>query len=174
MGFFLGDLTLIHQGLHIAVIQGAPDHLVAMKVINARITRMDPVAVPAGVDEVGGYGTVWFLLGGNGREFDDEMRLFDQLLEHGRAIVVIGGVALKELTRCEHDLVRGLSATTTAAHAIGHDGQDAAIDAWMVDERDLVLLVFAVTLVDAGRGCEAETFGHERWFWVFARYYGGS
>ena len=63
---------------------------------------------------------------------------------------MVGGVALKQLLGGEHHLVRGLAPTAAATHAVSHDTQDATRDARVADQRDLVLLVFAVTLVDAG------------------------
>jgi len=61
---------------------------------------------------------------------------------------------------CHHDLIRRGAATAAAAHAVSHDRQQAAVDARVLQERHLVLLVFAITLVDAGRCGESITFAH--------------
>ena len=73
---------------------------------------------------------------------------------------MIRRVALEQLFGREHDLVGGLASATASAHAVGDDTKDAARNAWVANQRDLVLLVLAVTLVDACRGGESIAFGH--------------
>ena len=57
-------------------------------------------------------------------------------------------------------MVRRLTPTTSASHAIGNNGEDAAIYTRVLDDRDLVLLVLAVALVNASRSSESVTSGH--------------
>ncbi len=75
-------------------------------------------------------------------------------------VVVVGRVALEQLLGRQHHLVGGLAAAAAAAHAVGHHRQHAAAGPRVRNQRDLVLLVFAVTLVDAGGRGESVAFAH--------------
>ena len=52
----------------------------AVEVVDARVAGMDPVAVAGGVDQEGGQRAVRLLLGGDGGQLDDQVRLLHQLL----------------------------------------------------------------------------------------------
>lgn len=88
------------------------------------------------------------------------MRLLHHLGQDGRRIVGVRVVAFKQLFGGHHDLVRGFASAAAPTHAIGHDGQNAAIDTRMFQERDLVLLVLAVALVYTCGSSESVTSGH--------------
>ena len=104
----------------------ALDQLAAVEVVDARVAGMHPVAVAGRVDQEGGEGAVRLLLGGDGGELDDQVRLLHHLLEQRRRVVVVGRVALEQLLGRHHDLVGGLAAAAAPAHAVGHDAQHAA------------------------------------------------
>ena len=72
------------------MVHGALDQLVAVEVVDARVAGVDPMALPGGIDEEGRQRAVRLLLGGDGRELDDDVGFLHHLLEHGRRIVVSG------------------------------------------------------------------------------------
>jgi hypothetical protein len=91
------------------------------------------------------------------------MGFLHNLRQSCHSIVSIRVVPFKQLFGSHHDLVGGLASTTAPAHAIGHDGKQTAIHTRMFEQGNLVLLVFAVTLMDAsGRG-KSVTDGHGGW-----------
>lgn len=59
-----------------------------------------------------------------------------------------------------HDLVRRFASAAATAHAVGQYGQDAAIDAGVIEQRNLILLVITVALVDAGGSGESVALDH--------------
>ena len=63
VGLGFGQLAPVYQGLHIRVIAAAVDEPPALKVVDARIACVHPVAVTTGVDEEGSDGAVRLLLG---------------------------------------------------------------------------------------------------------------
>ena len=93
---------------------------------------------------------MWLLLCRDGRQLDHGVGFFHQLFQHGYCIVCDGRVTLEQLFGSHHDLVGSLASTASPTHAVGHNAQHAAGKAGVTDERHLVLLVVAVTLVDAG------------------------
>ena len=101
------------------------------------------------------------LLGRYGSELDDDVRLVEDLLEHRRCVVALGGVGFEQLAGREQNLVGSLASAASSAHAVGDDAEHAADDARMADQCHLVLLVVAVTLVDAGRCAKTKTFAHD-------------
>lgn len=105
-------------------------------------------------------GAVWLLFRGNRGEADHDVRLLHDVLEQGGGVVRFWRIAFKQLARGEHHLVGRLAPSAAATHAIGHHAQYASIETRVRQQGDLVLLVLAVTLVDAGRRNEAERFGH--------------
>lgn len=88
------------------------------------------------------------------------MRFLHDLLQGRGSIIGFGIVAIKELFGSHHDLIRGFSAATAATHAIGQNCHDAAVDARVLEQRELVLLVFSVAFVNAGRSGKSVTSGH--------------
>ena len=56
-------------------------------------------------------------------------------------------------------LARDFTARVTT-HAVSHNGQDAAVDAVVVEQGNLVLLVFTVAFVDARRSGKFVANGH--------------
>ncbi len=160
IGLGLGDLAAVHQRLDVGVVAGAVDELGAPEVVDARVARMRPVAVAAGMDEEGRHGAVGLLLRGNGRQADHDVRLFRHVPEHGDRVVAVRRIALEELARGHHDLVGRLAPPAAAAHAVGHHAEHAAVVPGMRDQRHLVLLVVAVAFVDTGRRSETKRFGH--------------
>ena len=160
VGLGFRQLTPVDQRLHIGVVAGAKRQPGTLKVINARVARMDPVAVTPGVDQKRRDGAVGFLLCRDGGQPNDDVRLFDHVLEHCHRVVGVGRIALEQLARRHHDLVRRLAPAAAATHPVGDHTQHAAVVPLMGDQCHLVLLVFAVTLVDAGGGDEAKRFGH--------------
>jgi hypothetical protein len=156
---------LVDQGLHVRVVHGAKQHLALAEMVDARIAGMHPVAVATRVDEKGRDGAVRFLLRRHGGQFDHQVRLFDDLAQQSGRIVGVRVEALEQLAGRQHDLVGRLAAATATAHAIGHHRQQAAGLAGVVQQADLILLVVAVSPVDAGGRVDAVAFGHAgvRW-----------
>ena len=76
--------------------------------------------------------------------------------KEGARIVMGGGETAEQLPGGEHHLVGRLAAPAAPAHAIGDHRQQAARRARMLQQRKLVLLVFPVSLVDAGGGGESK------------------
>ena len=157
---FFGDLAALDQRLHIGVVHGPADETIAVELVHAGVSRVRPVALAAGVDEKRRQRAVRLFLCRNRRELDDEVRLLHDLPQGGYRVIGRRVIALKQLFGRQHDLVRGLAPTASSAHAVGYHGEQATVDTRMLQQRDLVLLVFAVTLVDAGRGAEAIAGGH--------------
>ena len=160
VGLCFGQFTAFDQRLHIRVVVGAKRQPRALKVVDARVARVHPVAIAPGVDQKRRDGAVGLLLRGNGGEPDYDVGFFHHALEHGHGVVGVGGVALEQLPRCHHDLVRGLAPPAAPAHAVGDHAQNAAVEPLVGDQSHLVLLVFPVPLVDAGGCDEAKRFGH--------------
>ena len=96
------------------------------------------------------------LLGGDGGEADDQMRLFANLAQQGGGVFVGGVVAFKELARGHDDLVRRLAPAGAPAHAVGHYAQHAAGHARVGKQAELILLIVPVALVQACGGSEPE------------------
>ena len=88
------------------------------------------------------------------------MGFLHYLGQDGGRVIGVGVIPLKQLFGGHHDLVRGFAAAASPTHAIGYDGQNAAIDARVFYERDLVLLVLAVALVYSCGSSESVTSGH--------------
>ena len=88
------------------------------------------------------------------------MCLLDHLGQDGRGIVGIRIVTFKQLFGGHHDLVRCFATAAAPTHSVGHDGQYAAVDTWMLYKRDLILLVLAVAFVYACGSSESITSGH--------------
>lgn len=88
------------------------------------------------------------------------MGFLNKLHQHGGSVVSIRRIPFKKLAGCHHDLVRSLATATSASHSIGDNRQYATIDPRVVDQCDLILLVFAVTLVDPGRSGQSVAFEH--------------
>ena len=129
--------------------------------VNARIAGVHPVAFAAGVDQEGGDGAVGLLLGRDGGELDHQVRFLADLLQQHRGVFVFGHVALEQLARREQHLVGRLAPAGAAAHAVRHHAEHAALNAGVREQSHLVLLVFAVALVQAGGAGESVTLVHE-------------
>lgn len=160
VGLRFGQFTPIDQRLHVRVVAATKCHSRALKMVNARVTCMHPVAVAAGVDEKRCNRAVGFLFCRDGREPDDDMGFFHHALEHGCRIIRIGRIAFEQLPRSHHDLVRSLAPATAPSHTVRNHTQHTAVVPLMGDQGNLILLIFTVTLVDAGGCDEAERFGH--------------
>jgi hypothetical protein len=85
--------------------------------------------------------------GGDRRELDHQVRLGDELAQQLARCVGLGHEALEDLLRGEQHLVGGLASAALAAHAVGHDAQQAGRDPGMPQDGDLILLVRPITLV---------------------------
>ena len=142
------------------MVHRALDELVAVVMVNARVPGVHPVAVATGVDQECGHRAVRLFLRGYGRQLDDDVGLLHQLHQHGGGIIRLRRVAFKQLAHGHHHLVGRLAAAAAPAHAISHHGQHAAVNAGVVQQGHLVLLVFAVALMDAGGSGESVAFEH--------------
>jgi hypothetical protein len=126
---------------------------------------MQPVRLGTRVDQKQRDGAVGFLLCGDGSQTDDDMGFLRDLLEHGRRVIDIGCVALKQLASRHHDLIGSFAATAATAHAVSQYGQEAASSTRMRENSDLVLLVFTITPMDAGRCGKSVTSCHDESVW---------
>lgn len=87
VGLGFADLAAVDQRLDIGVIAGAMDQRTVLHMVDARVAGMHPVALAARRDEEGRQRAVRFLLGGDGGEADNDMRLGHDVLEHRRSVV---------------------------------------------------------------------------------------
>src|SRR3990167_840202 len=67
---------------------------------------------------------------------------------------------MEKLAGRHHDLIGRLAPAAAPTHAVCQYAQNAPVVAWVGQQDHLVLLVFPITLVDAGGGAEANRFGH--------------
>jgi hypothetical protein len=72
---------------------------------------------------------------------------------------MVGCVAFEHLAAGQQHLVGRLAATALAAHAIGNEPHRASLGAAVHQDLDLVLLIGAVSLVEAGCSGQAEGLG---------------
>ena len=86
--------------------------------------------------------------------------LFADLAQGGGAVLAGGIVALEQLPRSQQNLIGSLSPARTTAHAVGHHAQYTTRYARVGQQCDLILLVFAIPLVDAGRCAESISLVH--------------
>ncbi|MPN27518.1 hypothetical protein SDC9_174952 [bioreactor metagenome] len=100
------------------------------------------------------------------------MRLGDDVLEHRRAVVGFGRVALEQLLRGHQHLVRRLAPAAAPAHAICNNAKHAAVEPGVRQQCNPVLLVLPISLVDPGGGCQSKGFGHGGMLFLF-RYVAG-
>ncbi len=82
------------------------------------------------------------------------------LHQHGGGVVGGRCIPFEQLARGHDDLVRGLAPAAAAPHAVGHDTEHTAVGAAMAEQFHAVLLVIAVTLVDAGGCGQSIPIGH--------------
>ena len=159
-GLFFGEFSTVDQGLDVGVVHGALDELGTVVLVNAGIPGVRPMAVTARIDEESRHRAVRFFFCRNGCQLDHDVGFLHDLVQGRGSIIGRRVVALKQLARGHHDLVRCLAPATSAAHTIGNDGKNAAIDPRVLDQGDLVLLVVAVTFVDARGSGEFVADGH--------------
>ena len=171
VGLFLADLALVNQRLDVRVIHGFVYQLAALEMVNPGVPGVHPMAVPARVDQKCRERAVGLLLGGYCSKFDDNVRFFNDLPQHGWRVIGFRRVAVKQLFGRQHDLVRRFSSAAAASHAICHDTQHATCNAGVFEQIDLILLVVPISLVDTGGSCDSITFGHGvMWGTVWARF----
>ena len=142
------------------MIHCSVDQLVAVVVVNPRVTGMRPVAVSARIDDKGCQRAVRLLLGRERRQLDDKMSLLNDLLEHGGRIINVRCIALKKLLGSQHDLVGGFAPAASSTHAVSHYAQHATGNTSVGIQVDLVLLIVPVALMDSGGCGDSITFGH--------------
>jgi hypothetical protein len=132
---------------------------------------------PLGLMMKAAIGAVRLLLGRDGRELDDQVRLLHHLLEHGRRVVVLRRVAVEQLPAGHHHLVGRLASAAASAHAVGrrHRARSPLMRGCEI-RATWSCWYSRISLVDAGRGGEAVTLagaaahGGERMRWrAFAR-----
>ena len=76
------------------------------------------------------------------------MRFLHHMRQQGGRLIVVGRVALEQLARRHHHLIRRFAPTTAPAHAIGQHAEHAAIEALVRYQRYLILLILTVSFVD--------------------------
>jgi len=152
VGFFFADLALLDQALHQRVVEGAAQHLRTPEHVDPRIARMDDVAFAARQQQAGGDGAVRLLLGGDGGQLDQQVRLLDQLAQQVGGVVLAGHEAFEQLLGDQQHLIGRLAATALAAHAVGEYREQTAGHTWVGEDLDLILLIESVAPVDAGGG----------------------
>jgi hypothetical protein len=152
---FLGELAVFDQALNVRVIGRAAHQIAAAKMVDARVARMNDVALPGRAQEKRGHGAVGLFLGRDCGQLDHEMRIEHELLEQLRGILAVRHEALEKLTRGENHLVGCFAAAALAPHAVGNHSQRTARDTRMRNDFDLILLVLPITPMLARRGHEA-------------------
>ena len=90
------------------------------------------------------------------------MSLFNELPQHGGRIIAFWRIAVKKLLGRQHDLLGCFAPAAAPSHAVCNNAQHAAACPVMTEQLDLILLVVAVSFVDAGGSCDSITFGHWR------------
>ena len=71
----LGDFALVYQGLHKGVVAGARHQPPAVKMVNARVAAVNPVASARRQPQVRGNGCVWLVLAANLNHANNRMRI---------------------------------------------------------------------------------------------------
>ena len=160
VGLLFGNLAAFDQQLDVRMVDRAPHELARMVVVYPRVASMGPVAVAGRIDQESRNRAVRFFFRRYGGEPDHHVGLARDLHQHAGCIVDVGRITLEQLFGRHHHLVRGFAATTAATHAIGNDRQHATVGARMVQQGDAILLVVAVTLVNAGGSGESVSLGH--------------
>lgn len=160
IGFFFRYVSLVYKGLHIGVVHGSMDQLAVIKVVYPRVPCVHPMAVATRIDQECCQRAVRLLFCRNSGELDNNVRLFNNLLEHGLRVIGSRRVALKELLGGHHHLIRRFAPAASASHTIGDYSQHTAGMAWVTKQADLILLIVPVTFVDTRGRCNSITFGH--------------
>src|SRR5689334_5145917 len=88
------------------------------------------------------------------------MRVLEHLPEDADRLVPAWLVAGEELARRHQDLIGRFAAAAAPAHSVGNDTENATRHAWVGGDHDLVLLIGAIPLVEAGSGSESKASCH--------------
>ena len=159
---FLRDLPLVDEALNVGVVGGAKHHVCPTEVVDAAVADVGNASGTIWADDESRQGAVRLFLGGDRRELDHQVGLFGQLLEELLGQIVSGRVTLEQLLGGQDHLIGRFASTAFAAHAIGHNGEQAALGSGVGQDGDLVLLIGPVSAMGACGGDEAETGGSGR------------
>ena len=89
IGLLIGELALVYKRLHVGMVYGAMNQFAAMKMVDAGIPRMNPVAVSSGIDQKSSQRTVRFLLCRLSRQFDDDLCLVYYLRQQRGCVIAV-------------------------------------------------------------------------------------